>query len=387
MKVLTSFLVLASLGCKLAQAAYNNCTRNCKVLLVEDGIEWGAENHDWCIITKEVCDKKNSSNQCFSFPDYPCCKGNKVVLETEEGKWGYENKHWCGIKESTKEPTESTNESTEYYIYDPAVQYKEAPKNYLEPCSQAGKIIKENYEGINGENALNVYLPYGYDEKKQYNIFYFMHGGGDNEDKVFSTDDVKLGNYLDHMIMNGELEPLIVVAPTFTKGTAQTFYEEFRENVVPFVEAKYSTYAKSTSLEDIKASRMHRGYGGFSMGAVSTWALFENCLDIVAYYMPLSGDSWEKETNLDKAKSLADAVTKIDIKKDEFFIFSATGTKDIAYPNINPQIEEMKKLDTFIFTSDFSKGNFYYMLADDKTHEWKYIREYIYDALPSFFHE
>ena len=54
---------------------------------------------------------------------------------------------------------------------------------------------------------------------------------------------------------------------------------------------------------------------------------------------------------------------------------------------MNPQIEEMKKMDQFVYTSDFSKGNFYYLVADGKTHWWGYVRHYIYDALPYFFHE
>ena len=53
-----------------------------------------------------------------------------------------------------------------------------------------------------------------------------------------------------------------------------------RKSVVPFVEGKYSTYAASTSEADLRASRMHRAYGGFSMGAVSTWAVFQNNLDL-----------------------------------------------------------------------------------------------------------
>jgi len=52
--------------------------------------------------------------------------------------------------------------------------------------------------------------------------------------------------------MNGELEPLIVVTPTFNGGncTAQNFYQEFRQNVIPFVESKYSTYAESTTPQE-----------------------------------------------------------------------------------------------------------------------------------------
>ena len=128
-----------------------------------------------------------------------------------------------------------------------------------------------------------------------------MHGGGENENTIFGSD-VELDLILDNMIMNGDLEPMIVVTPTFNGGncTAQNFYNELRKDVIPFVEGKYSTYAESTSEADIAASRKHRAYGGFSMGAVSTWAVMANCLDLVAYYMPLSGDHWSGNSADDK---------------------------------------------------------------------------------------
>ncbi len=273
------------------------------------------------------------------------------------------------------------------FNYNSQLSFKEAPGNYFNQCSQKGKIIKETYNGINGSNTLNVYLPYGYDSNKQYNIFYLMHGGGENENTIFS-DDVKLGQMLDNMIMNGELEPMIVVTPTFNKCTAQTFYKEWRASVIPFVEGKYSTYAKSTSAADIAASRMHRAYGGFSMGSASTWAGLINSLDICAYWMPLSGDNWEASgSGYNKAKSVADAIDRSGLSKDQYFILAATGSEDIAYPNMNPQMEEMKKMSQFVYTSDFSKGNFYYLVAQGKTHWWGFVKHYIYDALPYFFHE
>ena len=276
------------------------------------------------------------------------------------------------------------------FDYNANLQYKAAPDKYInEPANQQGTIIKETYNSINGQKSLNVYLPYGYDESKKYNIFYLMHGGGENEDTIFYDKDAKLGNILDHMIQNGELEPMIIVTPTFNGGncTAQNFYNEFRQSVVPFVEGKYSTYAESTSAEDIAASRMHRAYGGFSMGAVSTWAVMQNCLDIVGYYMPLSGDHWSGNSGDDKARSIADAIDKSGLEKDEYFIMCATGSEDIAYPNVTPQIEAMKKYSQFVYTSDFSQGNFYYMVAPALTHWWGYVRHYVYDCLPYFFHE
>ncbi len=275
------------------------------------------------------------------------------------------------------------------FEYEANKQFKEAPGNYFQRCEQQGKVTQENYSSIRGNKTLYVYTPYNYDPEKKYNIFYLMHGGGENEKTLFFQDDTMIQNMLDHMIMNGELEPLIVVTPTFNGqgGEAANFYEELRANVIPFVEGKYSTYAESTSEEDIRASRMHRAYGGFSMGSVSTWQVFKNDIDLVGYFMPLSGDHWGGNGAYGKAKDLADAVDKSGFTNRQYFIFAATGSDDIAYPNVNPQVDEMKKMSQFKFTSDFSEGNFYFMVAPGKTHWWGYVRHYVYDALPYFFHE
>ena len=147
-------------------------------------------------------------------------------------------------------------------------------------------------------------------------------------------------------------------------------------------------YAESTSPEDLKASRFHRAYGGFSMGAVSTWAVLTHCLDIVAYFMPLSGDHWGgTQTSYDKAKAIANAIDPSGLQKDEYFICCATGTTDIAYPNLGTQVEEMKKMSQFVYTSDLSQGNFYFLVAEGKDHWWGNVRHYVYDMLPYFFHE
>ncbi len=276
------------------------------------------------------------------------------------------------------------------YQFDPAKKFAAYPASYKNAIAQAGKVVKETYTGINGANSLNVYLPYGYDSSKQYNVFYFMHGMGDNENSLLYNDNSEAQHLFDNMIANGDIEPMIIVTPTFNKVSSDTFYnaenfyKEFRASVVPFVEEKYATYAKSTSEADLKASRMHRAYGGFSMGSVSTWAVFENCVDIVAYFMPMSGaHHWG--TGSPDANALARAVDKAGLQKNEYFIMSATGTSDFAIDMLRPQIESMKKLDQFVYTSDFSKGNLWFILADGGGHDWFYLRQYVYDCLPFFF--
>lgn len=273
---------------------------------------------------------------------------------------------------------------TDGYAYPENLSWREFPGEYLNNVNNGGRVIEEKYNGINGNKTMYVYLPPGYDESKKYNVFYLMHGGNENERTLFFQSDTMMQNIFDHMILNGELDPLIVVTPTFNNCPNGSYdvYDEIRRTIVPYVEGKYSTYAKSTSEEDLKASRYHRAYGGFSMGGGSTWINLLHNLDIIAYYMPLSGHNWGG------VGEIQEAIDKSGFSPREYFIFAATGTADIAYNNMVPQINEMKA-DTkrFTYTSDFSKGNFYFLTAPGKDHWWGNVRHYVYDALPLFFHE
>ncbi len=285
------------------------------------------------------------------------------------------------------------------FEYSETLQYTAAPAAYRNECSQQGTVEKVTYNttvySSNLTKSAYVYLPYGYDSSKQYDIMYMMHGGGGNESSIFIESTV-MKKYLDNMIMNGDIEPMIVVTPTFNNAegsdmtsNAKNFWNELAKDIIPAVEGKYSTYAASTSAADLKASRGHRAFSGFSMGSLTAWYVFLNELDYFKYVMPLSGDCWAGSTADEKAAAVENAAKKSGYAKDEYFLMCATGTKDIAYTAMNEQIEAMKKLtDTFTFTSDFSKGNLYFLTCEGGTHYWDgYIVDYIYDALPYFFHE
>ncbi len=278
------------------------------------------------------------------------------------------------------------------------------PDEYRGESDKQGTIEKLEYNTANLDNGmdtkyLNVYLPYGYDsanKNKKYNVLYLMHGGGENENLLFGGpgESKELKRIIDNMIAKGEIEPLIVVTPTFYGGKNEVdfFYQELMSDVIPLVESKYNTYAKSTSLRDIKASREHRAFGGFSMGSVCTWYTYINCLDYIKYYMPLSGDCWalngdaSKNNAKETAELLADVARKSGYKPQDYKLFCATGSADIAYPNMKPQIDELKKLtDTFIYSSDTKKGNLYFMVCEGGTHAWNFVNQYIYNILPDLF--
>lgn len=308
-------------------------------------------------------------------------------LERDDIDWY--TKYLTGQTNQYPEKVEPDEPEYTPYEYTENMKFFKAPeqngKNYFkdQPANH-GQVITENYSGINGNKKMYVYIPYGYDESKKYNVFYLMHGGGESEETCFNDNNINIDVMLDNMIADGVIEPMIVVTPTFNKSPdgAGDIWNEMRQTIIPYVEGKYSTYAESTSLEDLKASRFHRAYGGFSMGGGSTWNMMINCLDICAYYMPLSGHCWGG------ASAIQAAIDKGGYQKDDYYVFAATGTEDIAYGNMVPLMNALKS-DTkrFTYTSDFSKGNLYFLEAPNETHWWGIVRHYVYDALPNFFHE
>jgi enterochelin esterase-like enzyme len=280
--------------------------------------------------------------------------------------------------------------------------FKPLPNEYKVNSSQQGTIERLSYKWGNDTKYFNVFLPKGYsqsDTSKKYNVVYLMHGGGEDENLLFGGpgQNKELKVIIDTMILKGDIEPVIVVTPSFYKGKNDVagFPEELSTTLIPLVETKYNTYLKSTSTADMKASREHRAFGGFSMGSVCTWYTFSNCLDYIKYFMPFSGDCWALGSTAgstkprETAQYLADVAKKSGYKSpQDFKLFCATGDGDIAYPNMRPQIDEMKKLtDTFIYSSDIKNGNFYFMVAKGGTHAWNWINQYIYNVLPDLFQD
>ncbi|WP_195262886.1 alpha/beta hydrolase-fold protein [Clostridium sp. 1001275B_160808_H3] len=303
--------------------------------------------------------------------------------------------------------------------------FKILPEEYRIENKKQGTIERleykvEDLEKSNNIKHLNLYLPYEYeatDKNKKYNVLYLMHGGGEDENLLFGGPgkNTELKNILDNMIANCDIKPLIVVTPTFygVKNDLKNdeelchvetidhslpiietkyFHNELINDLIPFVETKYNTYTSSANKEDLKASREHRAFGGFSMGSVTTWYAFINCLDYFKYFIPLSGDCWalaqKAEGNM--AKETAEYLAKV--AKDSgyapkgYYLLCASGDLDIAYPNMKPQIDAMRELkDSFIYSSDLKEGNFYFIVGHGGIHNWHWINQFIYNILPDLF--
>lgn len=130
------------------------------------------------------------------------------------------------------------------------------------------------------EKKLWVYLPYGYDESKQYEILYLMHGTGDYED-YWLVKNPQNKTMLDNMIDKGYIKPVIVVTPTWyvendfeddLDKLTYSFAEELSTDVIPFVEKQFSTYANRTvTVSSLVASREHRAFAGLSRGSATVF--------------------------------------------------------------------------------------------------------------------
>ena len=68
------------------------------------------------------------------------------------------------------------------------------------------------------------------------------------------------------------------------------FVRELRESILPLLVDTYSTYAHSSSQEDISAAREHFAYAGLSMGSIYAYtSIMPKCLDLFAWFGCFSG--------------------------------------------------------------------------------------------------
>lgn len=297
---------------------------------------------------------------------------------------------------------ESTENSSSQ---DKTIQTTDVPDTYFERPSETGQVVEVQYASLDYTEdtpseitkTAYVYLPAGYDEadtETRYNILYLMHGWHMTAGDFFNYSD--LVTILDNMNANGDMEPTIVVTPTFdaenqsqdfsrSEDEIRHFYQDFRNNLVPYIESNYRTYAKGISEEDFQNSRAHRAFAGFSGGSVTTWSQFIHNLDYVKYFGPMSGDSWEvevyggRDNSIRTVDMLENAVRESNFESADYYVYAATGTEDFAYDLITTQVEEMRTRP--IFTSE----NVTLAINDGGVHDLVSVQEYIYNMLPLFF--
>lgn len=283
-------------------------------------------------------------------------------------------------------------------------ELEEIPREYFSAAQNQGTLVDLNYSTYESfsyaektqtlQKRAVVYLPYGYDENQKYNVFYLMHGGWSNETTTLGTpgNPSSMKNVLDSAIADGKIPPLIVVCPTYNNTSGEdsgdyslalrltrNYHNELINDLIPAVEGKYSSYAESTSAEDLKAAREHRAFCGFSMGSVTTWRTFEYCLDYFRYFAPSSGSLTTD------GKYMDDIVKNSGHSWNDFFIIAITGTEDFAASSFRQQIENMQNYESFRYSDTEKDGNLTFRIKEGYSHNGTAVMEYSYNALRWFW--
>lgn len=237
-----------------------------------------------------------------------------------------------------------------------------------------------------------VYLPYGYDSKKQYNVLYLLHGGGVNEDWWFKMfpDTVTI---LDNMMAQGICEPCIIVTPTYYRGTeadrnaefiTEHFRFELRNDLIPAIEEHYSTYTDGdVSEENLIKTRKHRAFAGLSLGSMTTYrAAFYNNYDLFSWYGPFSGCCGPKGDRAVEVKRIIETLengVKNNLPLD--YLFCCNGDQDIAYE------EHVEIMSNVTKTCDILKEgeNYDFFIIPGGVHDMKAWQLHLYHALQIFF--
>ncbi len=289
---------------------------------------------------------------------------------------------------------------TTYYDPIPA-QIEDLSAEMTTPAKQSGTLEELYYDTWESETYQQkatplrkraiVYLPYGWDRTTPLDVFFMMYGGWSDETTLLGTPDhpSTLKNAIDHAMENGQMKPMILVCPTYNNlsdkdswdyGLAlrltDNYHHELTNDLMPALCKTYATYGKSGSQQELQDSREHWSFGGFSMGSVATWHIFEHALAYFSNFLPMSGNAGMS------GSQMAARVSAQGFTASDFMIYGITGTKDFAAQGFVSQLQSLADAwPTFEYTDDGLNGNLALRVKDGFEHNQEAMYTYFYNGL------
>jgi len=242
------------------------------------------------------------------------------------------------------------------------------PQELMRGVKGGGTVTKISYpsKDYTGDQAditkwAVVYLPPAYDEANRYDLLILCHGIGGTEDEWGFMKSFSVGkNVIDNLILNGEIEPLIIVMPNgrstanymdTSMGNAASFYtfgQELRNDLIPYMDAHYATWGAATQ-DDLTAARNHRAMAGLSMGGMQTINVgLCECLDIISAFGAFSAapTSYPAASVAAKLKAFGDYPIR--------YFYNICGTEDgTAYPSASGAAKDILQ-----YTDQLSEENY-----------------------------
>ena len=282
----------------------------------------------------------------------------------------------------------------EYYI----------DEELFESAAEQGTLFYTEYETrdyASGSDEpvtkrLGVYLPYGYDESKQYDVLFLLHTSGLDESYWLHSDhwyplydgrvlQVSMIDLLDNCIQRGLCKPMIVMAPCgyideeapLVHNSArdyEQFDREFSRDLLPFVAEYYATYAEGTDAASLAAAREHFGVLGASFGAYMNYiSILSPHFDLAAWYTLVGGGA----VRWDYLQSHWSAAGALELPVRCLYLVE--GEYD------DRQAPELSYYELQAVTEHFSDTNLFYSVIADCAHEEREWINGLYNTLQLFF--
>ena len=266
--------------------------------------------------------------------------------------------------------------------------------SYFEVPNEKGTLETVEYETKNYTSDLSsvtkqmcIYLPYGYDESKEYNVIFLMHTMGASERFWFSEHEYKKDDgthqnlyipyLIDNMIERGNCAPVIVVSlcgyinddARYERNSDRDFTQfisEFKYDILPYMESNYA----------VAKGRDHVGFMGASFGAYLTYrSILGPCFDVCSYFGLTGGGTVEPGWLEDKWAGCNASDERANL------IYIAEGDCDDRGP------VELGYMYLAARNDLFDSDNLKFTLYENTAHEFREWDNTLFNCLQMFFRE
>jgi enterochelin esterase-like enzyme len=240
-----------------------------------------------------------------------------------------------------------------------------------------GEVAMRRYYSsvFNDWRRFYIYTPPDYDRNpaKNYPVLYLLHGGGEDE-RGWSTQG-KTDLILDNLIADGKAKPMLVVMMdgntggggirSFGERSLQTFENELKQVVIPFVEKNYRA----------ENSPQSRALAGLSMGGLQTLHAGVKNHRMFSYLGVFSSGWFANNATLSDPQYKFMKENTSAINKDiKLFWVAMGGKEDIAYENCQVMLKKFDEIGIKYDYSEYPGG-----------HTWPVWRNNLYKLAPLLF--
>ena len=210
---------------------------------------------------------------------------------------------------------------------------------------------------------MHIWTPAGYNASTdKLPVLYLIHGGGDND--ATRPGVGKAGDFLDNLLAEGKMVPMVVVMPDGSIST-EKIPDELTKDIIPYIEKNYR----------VKTDAANRALAGLSMGGLETLDSFMAHPDMFGYINVMSSGWFANNKEMyEKGEARLREIAATLNKTAKLLLFTQGGEEDIAYANGKEMLKVFDKCGIKYEYSEMPGG-----------HSWHVWRHDLHNLAPRLF--